>query len=160
MFLIISQVFTVRAEFIHFRKIESFGLSDTKYLVSFFFIQEFSFFIQKLQSIPLFGIVRGGQDNTAAGAFHGYSQLSGRGRSQINVHYVPAHTHKGTYYHILYHFARDARITAYYNLVTFYSTRFADKGSVCRSKLHDVERIQPLACTAANGSADSRDRFD
>ena len=35
------------------------------------------------------------------------------------------------------------------NFVAFYCTRFADKRSVCRSKLHDVERIQPLACTTA-----------
>ncbi len=160
MLLVISKVFAIRAELVHFGKVELFSFGNTKHFIALLLVQELSFLIQKFQGIPLLGIVRSSQDDTSAGTFHGNSQFGSRSRSQIDVHYIPAHTHERAYHHILYHLARDACITAYYNFVAFYCTRFADKRSVCRSKLHNVERVQPLACTTAYCSADSRDRFD
>ena len=105
MFLIIRQVFAIRAEFIHFGKVKGFGLSDTEHLIPFLLIQEFPLFIQEFQGIPLLGVVGSGQYDTPAGSFHGHCQFSGRSRCQVDVHNIPAHTHKSTHYYILHHFA-------------------------------------------------------
>ena len=105
MFLIIRQVFAIRAEFIHFGKVKGFGLSDTEHLIPFLLIQEFPLFIQEFQGIPLLGVVGSGQYDTPAGSFHGHCQFSGRSRCQVDVHNIPAHTHKSTHYYVLHHFA-------------------------------------------------------
>ena len=98
--------------------------------------------------------------DTTTGTFHRNGQFSGRCGSQVDVDNVPSHTHQGTYHYVLHHFAGETGVTAYYDLVAFYSTRFADECSISRCEFHDVKRVEPLACMAADGSADSRDRFD
>ena len=127
MFLIISQILAIRAQMVYISKFKFFCLSNTKYFIAFGCIQKFATFIQQFQSVPLFGVVRCCQDNTATGTFHGYSQFSSWSRSQINVDYIPAHTHQSTYYYILHHFTRNTGVASYYNFVAFYRARFANK---------------------------------
>ena len=160
MLLIVGQVLAVSAQLVYFGVFESFGFGDAEHFVAFFLIQELSFFVQQLQGVPLLGVVRSGEDDTTTGTFHRNGQFSGRCGSQVDVDNVPSHTHQGTYHYVLYHFAGETGITAYYDLVAFYGTRFADECSISRCEFHDVKRVESLACTAANRSADSRDRFD
>ena len=46
MFLIISQVFAVRSQVVYIGIVEFLSLSNTKYFIAFFRIQEFSMFIE------------------------------------------------------------------------------------------------------------------
>ena len=46
MFLIVSQVFAIRAQVVYIGIVEFLSLSNTKYFIAFFRIQEFSMFIE------------------------------------------------------------------------------------------------------------------
>ena len=113
--------------------------------------------VQQFQGVPLAGIMRGGQDDTTTSTLHHHSQFCGRRRGQVDIYHVPAHTHQGTYYDVLHHLAREARIAAYDDLVAIQLARFSYQGSVSRCEFHDVKRVQTLACLAADGAPDSRD---
>ena len=75
MLLVIRQVLAVSAQLAHLGIVESLGLGNTKHLVAFFLVEELALLVQQLQGIPLFGIVGSGQDDTAAGPFHGHGQF-------------------------------------------------------------------------------------
>ena len=160
MFFIISQVFAIRSQMIDIRIIELLGSSNTKYFLPFGCIQEFSMLIQQFQCIPLFGVMWCSQNDTATSPFHCNSQFGCRSRSKIDINYVPAHTHQGTDYDILYHLTGNAGITAHYYLVTFWFACFANQSGISRREFYNVKRVQSFACASANGSTDTRDRFD
>ena len=110
--------------------------------------------------IPLFRVMRSCQDNTATGAFHCYSKFCGRGRSKINVYYIPAHSHQCADYYVFYHFTRNAGITSHNNLITLCLAGSTNQSSISRGEFYNVKRVQSFSRSSADSSADSRDRFD
>ena len=160
MLCVISKVFAIRTEMVYIGIIKFFRFGNAKNFISFGCIQELAMLVEKLQSIPLFRIMRSSQDNTSASSFHRYSQLGSRSRSKINIYYIPTHTHKSTDYYVLHHFTGDTCITAYNDFITGRFTCFTNQSGISRREFHYVKRVQSLACPSANRSADTRDRFD
>ena len=160
MFLIISQVFAIRAQVVYIGIVEFLSLSNTKYFIAFGCIQKFTMFIQQFQCVPLFRVMRSCQDNTATGAFHCYSKFCGRGRSKINVYYIPAHSHQCADYYVFYHFTGNAGITSHNNLITLCLAGSTNQSSISRGEFYNVKRVQSFSRSSADSSADSRDRFD
>ena len=131
MTLVEGIVFSIFSEMIHIRIVEVFLLCDTQHLVTISCCEELTLLVEELEGIPLAWVVRSCDDDTAGGTTHGNSKFSGRSSSQTDVQHIVAHTHEGSTNHILYHLARDARITAYNDGITLRSTATANEGSVC-----------------------------
>ena len=97
-----------------------------------------------------------GNDDTTIRATHAHSNLCGRCSSQAYIYNIIAHTHKSTAYNIFNHFTRDTCVTSDNNLIAIRLGATAYECSVCRSKLHNVERIKCITRQSANRSADTR----
>ena len=136
--------------------LEVFLLCDAQHLITVSCCKELTLLVEKLEGVPLAWVVRSSDDDTASRTTHGNSQLGGRSSSQADVQHIVAHTHQGATNHILHHLARDTCITTYYDGVALRSTATTDEGSVCRSKLDNVERIQCIARWTADCSTDTR----
>ena len=124
-------VFCIFSEMIYICIIEVFLLSDVQHLVTVSCSKELTLLVEELEGIPLAWIVRSCDDDTAGCTTHGNSKFGGRSSSQTDVQHIVAHTHESSTNHILYHLARDARITAYNDGITLRSTATANEGSVC-----------------------------
>ena len=101
-----------------------------------------------------------GDDDAAAGFFHGDCYFCGGCGGKSDVDDVETHAHECAADDVLYHWARDACVSADYNLVALGCCGAADECGICRCELHDVERIERIAGSAAYGASDARDGFD
>ena len=155
MLLVISQVLAVRAQFVHLCILKGFGLRNAQHFVAFLLVEELTLLVQQLQGVPLLGVMRSGQDDAAAGAFHGHGQFGSRSGGKVDVHHIPAHTHQGTDHHVLHHFSGKAGVTSYHNFITLHCTRLANQGRISRCELHDIQRVQPFTGLSANSTADA-----
>ena len=153
--LIIRIVFTIRTQMIYIGIFEIFSFSNTQHFVSFFLIQELTFFVQKLQCVPLARIMRCSQDNTTASTFHRHSNFCCRGRSQTDVYYIEAHTHQRSTNHIFHHFAGNTGVTANHNLVALHLGRLADQSCIRRCKLNNIQRVQRIPRFSSDSTTDT-----
>ena len=128
--LVVAVVLTVLAEVIYIGILEVFSSGDAQHFSTFSSIQEFAVAVQQLQGVPLTGIVRSGQDNTATSAFHRHGQLCGRGGGKTDVHDIEAHAHERTANNVLHHLARDTCIASNDNLVGADFVGLADQRSI------------------------------
>ena len=158
--LVIRIIFCILAQMIYISKLKSFSFCDTENFISFFLIQEFPMFIQQFQCIPLLWIMACSQDNTTTSTFHSNSQFCGRSRSQTDVYHIKSHPHQCSTYHIFHHFARDTGITSDNDFVTLYRGCLTNQRSVSRSKLYNIQRIQPFAGMASDSSTNTGNRFN
>ena len=149
-------VLCIFSEIVNLRILEIFLLCDSQHLVTIVLGQKLAFLIQQLQGVPLAWIVRSCDDDTASRTTHGNSQLSGRSCGKTDVEHVIAHAHQGTTNHVLHHLARDTCITTHHDGVALGCTVATNESSVCRSKLHDVERIESIARWSADSTTDTR----
>ena len=103
--VVVAVVLGVATEAVHVDKFKIAAVGFAYHLGGFCGGQEFAFLVEELQCVPLAGVMAGGDDDTAAGAFHRDSQLCGRSRGQSDVHHVETHAHKCTTNYMAYHFA-------------------------------------------------------
>ena len=103
--LVVAEVLGVASEAVDVDKFKVAAIGFANNLRGFCGWQEFAFLIEELQCVPLAWVVAGGDDDAAAGAFHGDSQFRGGGGCQSDVYYVEAHAHERTADHVAHHFA-------------------------------------------------------
>ena len=131
-------VFEVIPKMVNISIFEVLGSSNSQHLGTFGGVKEFAVLIQEFQSIPLTWVVACGKDYASAGTLLRYSYFGCRSGCKSDVHDIEAHSHQGAAYHILHHLARDACITAHYNLIARNLCGFADKCCVGRYELNYV----------------------
>ena len=132
MTLVISIIDGTGTQVVNFCIVKILCLSHTEHLSAIGSCKELALTVEQLQSVPLSGVVRCGNDDTAISASHAYSQLGSWGRSITNIYDIVAHTHKGTHYNVTNNKAGDTTITANDYLFT------TNKLSISCGKLNNV----------------------
>ena len=106
-------------------------------------IEEFSFLIQELESIPLLRIMGGCKYNTAVRFFENHSHLSCRGRSKTCLHHIDSARHSRSTYKLLDHITGKSGILSDNDLIPFtiwLRTAFLQFFTISICKLNDIDR--------------------
>ena len=91
------------AQVVHIGIIKILGLGQPQDFLALGIGEEFTIVIEELERIPLLGIVRCGDDDTAAGLFAHHGQLGRGSGGQTDVHDIKAHARECTHHRIEYH---------------------------------------------------------
>ena len=75
----VGVVFGVMAESIDIGIVEVFGFGNLQHLVAFSGVEEFALLVEEFEGVPMTGVVAGGDDDAATGAFHRYRNFGGGG---------------------------------------------------------------------------------
>ena len=75
--LVVGVVFGVMAESIDIGIVEVFGFGNLQHLVAFSGVEEFALLVEEFEGVPMTGVVAGGDDDAATGAFHRYRNFGG-----------------------------------------------------------------------------------
>ena len=145
---------------VHISILEILLFSDVEYDSTISSSQEFSFFIQQFQGIPLTRIMRGSNDDSTICARHTYGKFCCRRGGKSDVYYIITYSHQRSANHILHHLARDTGITSYHYLIGTALTVTTDKHGISRGELHDIKGIQGIARRTTYCSTDTRNRFN
>ena len=136
-----------------------FFLGNRQYFSTIGCGEEFTLSVQQFQRIPMTWIMTCRDDNTSSSLRHSYGKFCCWRCSQTDIYHIVANTHQGTANDILYHLTRNTCIATNDNLIAVRLTATANECCVCGSKLHDIQRIQRITCTASDGSSNTRYRF-
>ena len=153
-------VLLLTSQVVHVGIIKVLGLGQTEHLLALGISQEFAIVVQQFQGIPLFGVVRSGNDDAATGMLTHHGKFSSGSRGKADVNDIKAHASKRSDNSVKHHAARQARVTSNNDDTRLDGRVAAHEGSVCRSELDDIKRREAITGTAADGTADSRYRFD
>ena len=125
--------------------------------------QEFALVVEKLEGVPLAGIVGGGDDDTAVSLGEQDGHLGRRRRCKSALDDIDAATDQRPDHKLFDHIARDACILADHDLVAF-SVRPGLPGWKCRAvsvcKLYNVNRGEGLSGCSSDRSANAGNGFD
>ena len=152
-------ILAVMSQMVHIGILESLFRRKPQHLVAFLLVQKLAPLIQQFQGVPHPGVVRGCQDDAAAGPLHRHGQFRGRCGSQPDVHHIKAHPHQRAANHVAHHLAGDAGIAPHNNLIAANGGRLTDQRCIGRRKLHNIQRIQRVAHAATNRPANAGNRF-
>ena len=148
---------------VHSGEIEIVLFCAFEYCGSFFGVQEFAFFIQEFQCVPLFWVMRCCKDDSSVRLFEYYCHFRSRGGGISGLDYVHSAGYQRAAYELFHHLSGNPGILAYYYTVAL-SCRFwpafpeLDAVGVC--EFYDVDRSQSFSRSPADGSADSGNGFD
>ena len=123
-------------------------------------VQKLAFFVQKFECVPLLGVVRSGDNDTAISLMRNDRHLRTRSSTEANVDNINAATQERTLDDVVYHLARDTRITANNDSQTFSVILLSHKTGISRRKLHNVNRGEVVALPAAYCTSNAGNRFD
>ena len=129
--LVVCIVLAIRTEVVNVGIFEVLCLCDAEHLVTFFFVEELTLCVEQLQGIPHTGIMTGGDDDTAACAFHCDGNFCGGCGSEADVDNVEAHAHECAANHILDHRPGDACVATDHDFIALYRRGATNKGCVC-----------------------------
>ena len=137
-----------------------FFLGNGQYFRSIGCGEEFTLCVQQFQRIPMTRIMTCRNDNTSGSLRHTYGKFCGWRCCQTDIYHIVANTHQGTANDILYHLTRNTCIATNDNLIAVRLTATTNECGVCGSKLHDIQWIQRITCTASDCSSNTRYRFN
>ena len=99
-------------EFMHACEVEVFGLGDAEHFGTFGGVKEFAALVQELEGVPLYGIVRCGEDETAACVLAGDGEFGCRSGGKVDVDNIEAGAHEGAYDEVLDHRTGETCVAA------------------------------------------------
>src|ERR1700712_5578103 len=137
MFVEVGVVDRITAKFVDGGKSESVSGSPVQDPFSGIVVEEFSFGIQQLQSIPLHRIVTGGNNDSSAGFLAGYGDLNRGSGRQTEIDDIQTETGEGADNQPGHQLAADAAITANDDLRR--PALFANPGAIRCRKANDVQ---------------------
>ena len=159
--LVVAEVLGVASEAVHVCKFKVAAVGEAHHFRSLYGREEFTFFVEEFEGVPLARVVAGSDDDAAAGAFHGDGELGGRGGSKADVHHVKAHAHECAADHVADHFTADASITTHHNLAAEGAVDdFLTKRGISRNGLGNVHGVERVACATADGAAETGNGFN
>ena len=126
-------------------------------------IKEFAFLVEKLEGVPLTGVVRCGEDDAAVRFRENDRHLRGGSGGVAGLDHVNAASYEGAADKLLHHLPAQAGVLSYHDLVpraVCMRPAFAQLRTVCVSELDDIDGGEAFAGGAADGSADARDGFN
>ena len=142
-------------------EIEVFRFGHLLQGLSFGIGQELALFIEEFQGVPLLGVMRGGEDDTAVGVFEADGHFRrGRG-SQSGVDHVDAAGKERAGDHVVHHLSGDTGVAADNHFIPVFSREFQQEltGIGCR-EFDNVERGESVADRAADGTPDTGNGLD
>ena len=160
MLLVVGVILAIGTQVVHIGIREILCLGNAQHLVALLGVQELALLVEQLQCVPLSRVVTGGDDDASGSALHGDGYFGGRRRGQADVHHIESHAHERAAHHVLDHLARDACIAAHDNPVAVVLGHTANQCGISRGELHNVQWVQCVTRTSADGSADAGDRFN
>ena len=98
-------VFDIMSQMVHVSILEVLTFCNGKHDGTISSCQELTLTVQQFQGIPLTGIMRGRNDDTAICTRHPYSEFCRRRGGKTNVNHIIAHSHQCSAYHVLHHLA-------------------------------------------------------
>ena len=155
MTLVEAVVLRIMPHMVNFSIFKIFFRGDFEHLIAVCLCQKLALIVEQFQSIPLARIVTGRDDDAAIGRAHSHGEFCCRRCGQAYVENIIAHTHECAADNVSHHVAGDSRITAHNDLVACRMATASDERCISCSKFHNVERIQCVACTTTDGSANT-----
>src|SRR5690606_31027317 len=95
----------------------------------------------------------GGSDNPTISVLHWHCHFYRRRCGQAQIYHVDAQTYKGVHHKVLYHLARNTRVSTYYYSVRIFAALLLQPHTISCRKLHSVNRCQIIPNVSANGTA-------
>ena len=77
--------------------------------------QKFAFVVQQLESIPVFRVVAGSEDDATTGFFQRNGYLYSRGGTQAEVHHIDTDTLQGAANKTIHHLTADTCISSHHH---------------------------------------------
>ena len=147
------------AQSIHLGEREIFCFGDGQHTFAFGVIEEFAFFVEQLEGVPLLGVMAGGEDNTSCGFLAGDGQFGSRRGCQPDIHHIVAHAHECTANDGLYHVSAQTGVATYNYHIIIRHRRTA----LCRiggRETNDIHGVQPFTNATTDRAADTGNRFN
>lgn len=149
-----------RAQIIDRSEGQLIAIGNAKHLGALGGIDKLATGVEQFECIPMFGVVRSGDDDAAIGLLVDYRHFGSRGGREARLDDIDAHADEGAYYQMVDHRARDARIATHdEGDRTAVGTTLKKRGKSSR-KLYHIDGTEALARDTADGATDARDRFD
>ena len=139
---------------IHFGEVKVFCFCDSQYFFAFLVIEELTFFVQQFQSVPLFWVVAGGQDDTTCGVQACYCQLGGWSGCQADINNIITHTNQGTAYQLVHHLATQTGVATYDNSLVVWDHCFTLCSVGCGETYH-IHWAQALCNATTDGATNA-----
>ena len=155
-------VFFNHSELLHGCKVKSLAISTFEYGCPFFCIEEFAFFIEKFEGVPLARVVGGGNDYASVSTGESHCHFGGRCGSKSSLHHIHSAGYEGAAYNVFHHLSAKAGILADHHLVAFslcLGTSFAKFGAISVCEFYDVNGCQSISRGSSYGSAYSGNGF-
>ena len=87
-------VLLLASQVVHVGIVKVLGLSETEYFLALGIGEEFAIVVEKLEGIPLLGVVRSRDDDAATSVLTHYRQFGGRSGGKADVDHIKAHAHE------------------------------------------------------------------
>ncbi len=139
---------------------EALVLGQSQHALALGVVQELAPGVEQLQRIPLPGVMRSGDDDAAVGPVADHGHLGSGSGAEAHVDYIRAAAQQRALDQVVHHLARDAGVAAHHDSQSFAVVLLCHEAHVCRRKFHHVDRREVLSDRAADGSANTGDRFN
>ena len=140
---------------VHVSIVKVLGFSQAEHLLALGIGKEFTVMVEQFEGIPLFGVMRSGNDDTPTGMLAHDCQLGSRRCRQSDVDHIKAHTHERADNGIQHHAARQTGVTSHDDDVGLDGRIATHEGSVSRSEFDDIERREAVTGFPADGAANA-----
>ena len=156
MALSIVSFLNARAKRIDIGKNDIGTLGQVEHLSTLLFIKKFALFVEHFERIPLFWIMRSGENNTTIGTLESNRKFGGWSSCKTNVDHITTTSHQCAYNDVRHHIARQTCIaTNHHRAILFATIAFQPLGIAC-SKLHNINRRKTLAHCATYSATNTR----
>ena len=131
------------------------ALGQAQDLLALGVVDKFAFGIEQLKSVPMLGVVAGGDDDAAVATGVDDGHLGGRRGAEAGLKDVDAHTLKGADNEAVDHSAAEARVATHSQAQALAAVLFLQEGGESRRELDNINGAEALAGDTAYGAADS-----
>jgi len=125
------------------------GSGDAEHFLAFGVAEEFAVFVEQFEGIPLFGVMRGGENQAAASVLGHNGDFSRRRRGEADIDDVEAHRDEGSDDDVRDHLARETGVAADNDGVARAGCCLFDEFGICSRKLDDVDGGESVTCLGA-----------
>ena len=157
--VLVREVFFLNlAKVVYFGKAEVLFFGEVKNGLALNGSEEFTFVIEKLEGVPLPGIVAGGEDDSAVCVSKKHRHFRGGSGGETAFNYVYSAADESSNHKLLHHVSGHAGILAHHNFVAVpvgLGLALRKGGSICRRKFHNVNGGEGAAGLPADCSANA-----
>ena len=144
------------ADFVHLREVELHILRKRQNSLTLSIIQELTTLVQELQCVPLLGIVRSGDDDTAISLVTNHSHLRSGGSAETYVDNIHTTSEERSLDQIVHHLTRDSGITTHDDRKALSAIFLVHKTCIRSGKFHHIDRGQIITRHASDSTSDTR----